>query len=318
MRFFSNWIIVLILLLRAAAGFSQQNNANGERTLNMYQGSILNLRANSLNAFAYQWFRDGNMIQDAVNDVYQASETGSYTVISFNRRNCSSEMSAPVEIIVWPKSNLQADLIIAKSADEKAVLLNEPFWYTINVENKGPDAATRVVVTDELPSSLELVDMPAADRVATSYSISQRTAVWELPSLNSGDTKELRLSVKAVETGAVTNLAHVRSDVTDPNPDNNTATHVKNIYGIKLANVFTPNSDGVNETYVIPGLENYAENEFTVMNRWGNHVYETKGYKNDWSGDGLNEGTYFYVLKIKVGEKWEAFKGFITLIRNKR
>lgn len=71
--------------------------------------------------------------------------------------------------------------------------------------------------------------------------------------------------------------------------------------------VFTPNNDGYNETFVIDNLDHYPENHLVVFNRWGNKVYEKSGYKNNWAGDSnvkhkiggnsLPVGVYYYVLK---------------------
>ena len=89
-------------------------------------------------------------------------------------------------------------------------------------------------------------------------------------------------------------------------------------YGIKIPNIFTPNFDGKNDYFQIIGLEDYPDNEITIINRWGNHVFQQKPYTGKWTGEGLSEGTYFYVLTINHGDKHEVFKGYITLILEKK
>jgi gliding motility-associated-like protein/uncharacterized repeat protein (TIGR01451 family) len=87
---------------------------------------------------------------------------------------------------------------------------------------------------------------------------------------------------------------------------------------LKVPTAFTPNGDNKNETFVIKSLELYPENELTIVNRWGNTVFQRKGYKNDWSGLGLNEGTYYYLLKVKrETNEWEITKGYLTILRKK-
>ncbi|RZJ68365.1 MAG: hypothetical protein EOO45_14895, partial [Flavobacterium sp.] len=58
-------------------------------------------------------------------------------------------------------------------------------------------------------------------------------------------------------------------------------------------------------------------NELQIVNRWGNEVFRAKGYQNNWTGEGLNEGTYYYLLRVKKAgsNEVEVFKGYITLIR---
>jgi gliding motility-associated-like protein len=86
---------------------------------------------------------------------------------------------------------------------------------------------------------------------------------------------------------------------------------------LKIPTLFTPNGDGKNDVFEIRGLQQYAENELVVINRWGNEVYRQKNYQNNWRGDGLNEGTYYYLLRIRKtnGSNWEVLKGYTTLIR---
>ena len=73
---------------------------------------------------------------------------------------------------------------------------------------------------------------------------------------------------------------------------------------------FSPDGDGKNDTFVIQGAEVFTVN-LMVYNRWGNVVYESKTYKNDWDGlanhglvvgDKLPDGTYYYVVDLNNGE----------------
>ena len=99
---------------------------------------------------------------------------------------------------------------------------------------------------------------------------------------------------------------------------NNSSTAIKTAVKIDFPNVITPNGDGKNDTFKIPGIELYAENTLSIFNRWGNEVYFKTNYNNDWSGEGLNEGTYFYLLKVKLADGIDqAFTGYITLLRDK-
>jgi gliding motility-associated-like protein len=96
--------------------------------------------------------------------------------------------------------------------------------------------------------------------------------------------------------------------VTDKNgcvADLNTALREPGI--VDLPTGFTPNGDGANDYFIIPGLENYPDNLLEVFNRWGNKVWETKGYTNNWSGTNSNqeqlpEGTYYIIFTVNGGE----------------
>ena len=83
-------------------------------------------------------------------------------------------------------------------------------------------------------------------------------------------------------------------------------------------NAFSPNQDGVNEIWEIKNLENYPDNEVSVINRWGNEVYKKKNYRNSngWNGQNLSPGTYYYVLRVKLcNDLYKTYKGFVMIIR---
>ncbi|RAJ20583.1 gliding motility-associated-like protein [Pedobacter cryoconitis] len=84
----------------------------------------------------------------------------------------------------------------------------------------------------------------------------------------------------------------------------------------KIPNVITPNGDGKNDQFVIRGIEKYSGRIMTIFNRWGNSVYESGFYKNDWDGNGLSDGTYYYLLKLRDDNgAWKTYTGYITLLR---
>ncbi|MGZ3862130.1 MAG: T9SS type B sorting domain-containing protein [Bacteroidia bacterium] len=69
----------------------------------------------------------------------------------------------------------------------------------------------------------------------------------------------------------------------------------------------SPNGDGLNDYFVVRGLEAYPNNNITIFNRWGNSVYEKDKYANMWAGKSnagadLPDGTYFVILKINNGD----------------
>ena len=73
------------------------------------------------------------------------------------------------------------------------------------------------------------------------------------------------------------------------------------------AEALTPNGDGVNDTWVIPGIENYPNNVVRVYNRSGHKVFETVTYQNDWGGfykgnrERLPAGSYLFIVDLGNG-----------------
>ncbi|SFT17638.1 T9SS type B sorting domain-containing protein [Sphingobacterium wenxiniae] len=83
-----------------------------------------------------------------------------------------------------------------------------------------------------------------------------------------------------------------------------------------IPNVITPNGDGKNDRFVIVGREAYDRIEVTIMNRWGNEVYRNDDYKDEWDGRGLNEGTYFPIIRAIKGNQSRVFKSHVLIKRN--
>ncbi len=82
---------------------------------------------------------------------------------------------------------------------------------------------------------------------------------------------------------------------------------------ITAPNIVTPNNDGVNDLLEFAYLQFYKNTELSIFNRWGNLLYKKEGYMNDWNGSNFNEGTYFYILKIKEVDK--TYSGFFQLVK---
>ena len=116
---------------------------------------------------------------------------------------------------------------------------------------------------------------------------------------------------------------------------------------LKIPNVFTPNGDGTNDYFIIslesgsdsPSGNNgtkgtrdqhyeyedyeplnryYESSELTIFNRWGRIVYHSKDYQNDWDGDNLPDGTYFYVLKCHGLKNDATYNGSVMIVKARR
>jgi len=94
--------------------------------------------------------------------------------------------------------------------------------------------------------------------------------------------------------------------------------------GVVIPNIFTPNGDDKNEYFYISGLNQFENPKIKIYNRWGNLVYESDSYKNDWDGtseasmtigkkEKLPTGTYFYVLELM--KNYAPITGWIYLDR---
>jgi gliding motility-associated-like protein len=92
---------------------------------------------------------------------------------------------------------------------------------------------------------------------------------------------------------------------------------VKVLKSLKIPNTFTPNNDGINETWIIDGLVNYPGNRVQVFNRYGQLIFESIGYAKPWdgtmNGKSLPVATYYYVIEAGNGRK--PYTGYVTLVK---
>ncbi|MFN3528383.1 MAG: gliding motility-associated C-terminal domain-containing protein [Bacteroidia bacterium] len=67
---------------------------------------------------------------------------------------------------------------------------------------------------------------------------------------------------------------------------------------VVVPNVITPNGDGANDFFFVEGLEFFPKNRVSLFNRWGQRVFESEDYTNDYSPVNLESGTYIYMVEI--------------------
>jgi gliding motility-associated-like protein len=139
-------------------------------------------------------------------------------------------------------------------------------------------------------------------------------------------------------TGDISSTIDVRGrDVTDPETNENTGYYwvtvtdenlcsnsdtmaVTVIRKLDIPNAITPNNDSYNDNWKIPGLALYPNNVVKIFDRWGDLVYQARGYDESkyWDGTDMNGkelpmDSYYYMIKLGTGEK--PIFGSVTIIR---
>jgi|GEM_PF-4203448 len=87
-----------------------------------------------------------------------------------------------------------------------------------------------------------------------------------------------------------------------------------------IPNVFSPNGDGINDTWVITPVGVVNLDNLTVFNRWGQAVYTTRDLNTAWrgtmNGNPLPVGTYYYTLQAKdIEGKPFKMSGNVTILK---
>jgi gliding motility-associated-like protein len=84
-----------------------------------------------------------------------------------------------------------------------------------------------------------------------------------------------------------------------------------------IPNTFTPNGDGINDTWEIKYLNSYPNATVEIFNRFGSKVFFSNGYNKAWdgrfNGGDMPVGTYYYIINPNSGRK--PITGYLTIIR---
>ncbi|MBB6613188.1 PKD domain-containing protein, partial [Pontibacter sp. Tf4] len=87
---------------------------------------------------------------------------------------------------------------------------------------------------------------------------------------------------------------------------------------LKIPNAFSPNGDGINDTWHLEGIDAFDGVQVKVFNRWGDEVFRTKGYTTPWNGtrngSSLPDGVYYYVIDAGLGAA-DVLRGSVTVLR---
>ncbi|MDX5421017.1 MAG: gliding motility-associated C-terminal domain-containing protein, partial [Hymenobacteraceae bacterium] len=136
-----------------------------------------------------------------------------------------------------------------------------------------------------------------------------------------GDGNRLYLKSNQGLSGKTSLQIRVRS--TDPYQNSAEAvfTLTKTLYQpngkIKLVNAFSPDGDGINDTWTVPELRYYNEVEIEVFDRSGIRLFHTRDPEQGWDGRGadgqVKQGSYFYIIQVK--ETGLVQKGVLTVIK---
>jgi gliding motility-associated-like protein len=83
-----------------------------------------------------------------------------------------------------------------------------------------------------------------------------------------------------------------------------------------IPDAFTPNGDGINDTWEIEYIEMYPGSFVNVFNRWGQHIYQGTPGSDFWNGkfndNFVPAGAYQYIIDLRNG--MEPFTGVVVVV----
>jgi len=184
---------------------------------------------------------------------------------------------------------------ITLSVDKAEVRQNEQVTFTVKVYNRSSVEAADMLAVSTLPKGVSLLSCNAAN-----VAKQERSLLVTVPTLRAGEEYSFEVAVRMERKGSVEYLLQLQQNGAAVKEVSSTVNVLSNnVLSIEVT-MFTPNGDGINDYFEIPGLLSYPNNEIVVFNRFSDRVYQKRGYTNDWSAAGLPNGNYFYILTVHL------------------
>ena len=304
-------------------------------TASFCAGDSLKLDATTNSANSYLW-SNGN-----TNSFIWAKQSGNFIVKIIGVNSCINFDTIAILKKAIPQSNLPKHISFCKkeSADLDAAnsQVIDYLW------NNGTKSAKIKIFSDGIykvkltsangcisydSTDVTTFDLPTVNAGNDILSLADKTILFDaiasanatkflwLPIDNLSNANLLKPTLKAKNSQQYIITVFTINNCTAADTIN-----VNVITTLVVPNVFSPNNDGINDTWDIPILLAYPKATVEVFDRYGRKVFTSLGYKKPWNGisiingNPLPVGTYYYVFNTNVEFKNETFSGTITIIR---
>jgi gliding motility-associated-like protein len=317
-------------------------NSNGP----LCEGQILNLTASA--GTSYAWSGPNGFTSTLQNPTINnavVNNSGSYTVVVTNSNGCTNSDSLTVSINpntpVTASSNspiCEGDNLTMNASTGSSYSWTGPNGFTSSIQNP--------TITNITTASSGLYSVTVTNACGTGSSNTQ-VQVGQKPTAGIAVTQTVICEGDTVYLTANGGNAYYwygpngfNSILPNPTVTNFSSANIGEYYLVATNNancsdttfvnlslnestcffipsVFTPNNDGTNDTWVIEGIWQFPNCVVKVFNRWGQSLFESKGYSTPW--DGTFEGKecpiadYYYIVDLQNGSKVST--GTITIKR---
>jgi gliding motility-associated-like protein len=187
-----------------------------------------------------------------------------------------------------------------------------------NCPNYSEDTTIVTVLWPQPVAEPDYINLAANGNSINVINNDQLTTTWTVSiqqMINQGELTNLNNGEITVTLEDVTAPAFFIYELCDGFCVNSCDTAIVLIRGDVLSdcpipNIFTPNDDGVNDLFEIPCVSEQRPARLEVYNRWGDRVYQSDNYLNQWDGThvgaALPDGTYFYILQLTDGDRTQG------------
>lgn len=307
-------------------------------TCNQHTGEISGVAVSGGTApYQYQW--DGSTTLNTL-DV-DSLQNGNHTLVVTDASGCTATTTLNIPLISGPTID-QTNLVVTNencignngAINGIQIIGNGPFTYvwvgspltSLNISNlnsgsysltvfdaNGCSATSPAIIVNEdggIHADFSISNPIASPNEEITFTDQSsggtvQSYAWNLAgtgSLGTNNTSEFTSGVEGVYSLTLTVVSTLGCK--------DSITKTFEIRGeISIPNIVTANGDQVNDEFIIKNLK--PNSKLIVVNRWGNEVWKTDSYANDWkgldmSGNKLEDGVYFYQLITPDGKMWQG------------
>ncbi len=196
--------------------------------------------------------------------------------------------------------------------------------YYLYISDSGGCGTMRQTYT--IPSSTETFPAPSVSDVQLCSSGSGLITVNNASASNNYRLYNSQTAAQPIDeqkggrftVNVTANSTYYVSEVDGTCESNRTQVNVMvGISSVNIANTFTPNGDGINDYWQIAGIDNYPTALVQIFNRYGQKLFESKGYSipfdGTYKGQKLASGVYYYIINLNT--KCNLLSGSLTILR---
>jgi gliding motility-associated-like protein len=254
---------------------------------------------------------------------YKVTKAGTYWA-DVCRDGCTTRDSIRVEYLSPPKVSLGPDQLVCNGnpvtlwaitragsykwstgSTDSLLVVRESGTYWVAVQTQCGQSSDTVRVTFEAGPAVALGKdtTPCVGQVLTLNAFHPRATRYRWQGQEGGATYEVR--TEGTYTVELLGIACKASDTI-------TVRFTECESELRIPNVFTPNGDGYNETFEVLGILP-GKWSLEVYNRLGKPVYRQSAYNNDWRGEDLPSGVYYYLLRDRDTPR--RYRGWVHLLK---
>lgn len=303
---------------------------------NTFEDDNPNLRERSPKQYSHQY------------PVFHTPLTRSYTIkmVAYSGRSCVNEISRTIVLKAVP--DVVFDAISNTCLDKSPFMLSahEISSFVGSGQFSGPGvSADGMFNPSAAGAGNHILSYTFTGSNGCPIVKTQAIEVYPLPTANAGEDRVL-LRGESIQLEGSAHGNHLsykwapstglnRDDILNPiaSPAENTTYHllvtsengctsesqvfVKILQLLNMQNIFTPNGDGINDTWIIKNLDMYPGAIVDIFNRYGARIFHSVGDYTPWdgkmNGEDISIGTYYYFIDPK--NRRNSISGSVTILR---